>query len=387
MKTRHDASDLPRTSSEKTTGWMVGQSVPLELDTVLTTFGGYFQAAGIPPEVVGMLESLPADWLAEWSHYLGEEGRFVSLLYRTADLAGVAASTDYSQATIAMRELTLESALAHLAHRASVYGIDLLSDDSPAESLVELGVRLSEVAYAAAGLRPTNEVAQERETREEFTRVSRILRDGDLHARFWHWLDRFYYEIYGPWRRTRMEALEALEQHATVMLGAKEKWGTPPATGWLPPQNPLVTYRQLLDAVQSGQFRVFFWADPFQLGDLLVVQPGQVLVTFSEPGPLDRKFEAYAAELASRAKALSDPTRLTILRLIRHFGMMNTEIANFLELARPTVSVHAKILREAGLIQSHQQGREIRHEIVPAEVRRLFADLEGFLDLPDPDDA
>jgi DNA-binding transcriptional ArsR family regulator len=72
-----------------------------------------------------------------------------------------------------------------------------------------------------------------------------------------------------------------------------------------------------------------------------------------------------------------------MLRLIRHFGMMNTEIANFLEISRPTVSVHAKILRKAGLIESRQQGREVRHQIVPSEVRRLFFDLERFLDLPD----
>jgi DNA-binding transcriptional ArsR family regulator len=63
--------------------------------------------------------------------------------------------------------------------------------------------------------------------------------------------------------------------------------------------------------------------------------------------------------------------------------MINTEIAESLGLARPTVSVHAKILREAGLIRSEQDGRQVRHEIAPAEVRRLFRDLEEFLDLPD----
>jgi DNA-binding transcriptional ArsR family regulator len=61
--------------------------------------------------------------------------------------------------------------------------------------------------------------------------------------------------------------------------------------------------------------------------------------------------------------------------------MVNTEIANFLGISRPTVSVHAKILREAGLIQSRQDGRLVRHELVASEVRRLFHDLEDFLDL------
>jgi len=64
-------------------------------------------------------------------------------------------------------------------------------------------------------------------------------------------------------------------------------------------------------------------------------------------------------------------------------GMANTEIAEYLGMSRPTVSVHAKILRQAGLIRSRQDGRLVRHEIVPAEVRRLFHDLERFLDLPE----
>ena len=62
--------------------------------------------------------------------------------------------------------------------------------------------------------------------------------------------------------------------------------------------------------------------------------------------------------------------------------MVNTEIADYLGLARPTVSIHAKILREAGLIRSHQDGRLVRHALVPGAVRHLFHDLERFLDLP-----
>jgi hypothetical protein len=35
------------------------------------------------------------------------------------------------------------------------------------------------------------------------------------------------------------------------------------------------------------------------------------------------------------------------------------------------------------LIRSQQEGREVRHRIEPQEVRRLFHDLERFLDLKD----
>ncbi len=52
-------------------------------------------------------------------------------------------------------------------------------------------------------------------------------------------------------------------------------------------------------------------------------------------------------------------------------------------IARPTVSVHAKVLREAGLIDSRQEGRVTRHEIVPEAVRKLMRELQSFLDIAD----
>jgi DNA-binding transcriptional ArsR family regulator len=112
-----------------------------------------------------------------------------------------------------------------------------------------------------------------------------------------------------------------------------------------------------------------------------MLRPGLLICSFAPPGNIYTQLHAAAAGIATRAAALGDPTRLVILRLIRHFGMINTEIADYLGLARPTVSVHAKILREAGLIRSHQEGRLVRHEIVPGEIRRFFRDLETFLDL------
>jgi DNA-binding transcriptional ArsR family regulator len=57
-------------------------------------------------------------------------------------------------------------------------------------------------------------------------------------------------------------------------------------------------------------------------------------------------------------------------------------MAAYLGLSRPTVSIHARVLREAGLIHSWEEGRITRHEINPEAVRKLFSELESFLDLP-----
>ena len=94
-------------------------------------------------------------------------------------------------------------------------------------------------------------------------------------------------------------------------------------------------------------------------------------------------FFNFASQLAARAQALADPTRLVILRMIRHFAMTNTEIAAYLGISRPTVSVHAKILREAGLIDTYEVGRAVQHKIEPVALRKLFEDLIQFLDLPE----
>jgi ArsR family transcriptional regulator len=214
-------------------------------------------------------------------------------------------------------------------------------------------------------------------------RVTQILRDGAQHTQFWHWLDRFYYEFYRPWREAKAKSMELAEKRAITALGATKGTSVPPDMTWIPEPSPLVRYPDIQAAVQAGRLRVFFWVEPFGQADSWSLYPGWLLLSFAEPKLLYDNFQDFAQDVASRAKALGDPTRLIILRMIRHFGMINTEIADALGLARPTVSVHAKILREAGLIRSKQDGRQVLHEIAPSEVRRLFHDLEEFLDLPD----
>jgi ArsR family transcriptional regulator len=66
---------------------------------------------------------------------------------------------------------------------------------------------------------------------------------------------------------------------------------------------------------------------------------------------------AETEELAKRLKALSDPTRLTILYGLAHKPMTVSDIAQRYSLAQPTVSNHIKVLREAGFINHRSDGR------------------------------
>jgi len=299
-------------------------------------------------------------------------------------LAGTLLDDDYARVTLAVREMTAETALARVLDHAGAYGLAADQELPLPERLVELWSDLIVAVYRKVGYKLTPDHALVHRIRREVARAVRILRDGNLHTRFWHWLDRFYYQVYRPWRQERLGFLHGQTQRAILALGSQNHSAGPPETAWLPEQNPLQRMPELQAAVRAGRLHTFFWVEPFGLADTIGLQPGLLLLSFAEPGVLFENFRAFAQDVAARSAALADPTRLTILRIIRHLDMVNTQIAGFLGLAQPTVSVHVKILREAGLIRSYREGRLVRHEIVPSEVRRLLDDLGKFLDL-DPD--
>lgn len=369
--------------SRITAGWSVGRSIALELDVIFTIIGGYFLSGGFPGELMEMIQSLPEDWRADFSLFMGDESRIIDFLDPLASLAGVVEVEDYSRATLAMRELTLPGTLETLVERVSNLDVPLHLDLPANERLAALLVEEMIAVYTSLGMEIAPEGARARQVRHDALHATRVLRDGDLYVRFWHWLDRFYYEFYHPWRQTQIEKMDQMHRRAVIALGAEQDQAAVPDISWLPPQSPLLRFPELQAAVKAGKMHVFFWEEPFGLSDVTSTKPGWILVSFADPGDLYRNFQIAAEQIAERTKALADPTRLIILRLIRNFGMINTEIAAYLNLARPTVSVHARILREAGLISSQQEGREMRHKLETQEVRRLFHDLERFLDLKD----
>lgn len=80
-----------------------------------------------------------------------------------------------------------------------------------------------------------------------------------------------------------------------------------------------------------------------------------------------------AERSANRFKVLSDPTRSILLSRVTHGPMSITELADYFELAQPTVSVHIKMLREAGLLESARSGT---HTLYSARRERLQEFIE-----------
>jgi len=62
-------------------------------------------------------------------------------------------------------------------------------------------------------------------------------------------------------------------------------------------------------------------------------------------------------------KALADPTRRRILQLLREREMSAGEIADHFDLAKPTLSGHFAVLREAGLVTPVKAGTTITYHL------------------------
>ncbi len=62
-------------------------------------------------------------------------------------------------------------------------------------------------------------------------------------------------------------------------------------------------------------------------------------------------------------KALADPTRRKILQLLRERAMTAGEIADHFTSAKPTLSRHFSVLREADLIQGDKQSNTIIYRL------------------------
>jgi len=72
-------------------------------------------------------------------------------------------------------------------------------------------------------------------------------------------------------------------------------------------------------------------------------------------------------------KALSDPTRRAILDLVRHGPRRTTEIVDaFPHLSRFGVMKHLDVLREAGLINTREEGRQRVNSLNAVPIRQIY---------------
>jgi len=79
-------------------------------------------------------------------------------------------------------------------------------------------------------------------------------------------------------------------------------------------------------------------------------------------------------------KAIADPTRREILRLLRKGEMTAGEIAERFDMTKPTMSHHFAVLREADLVTSRREGQTIWYGLNTSVLEDVIAwavDLAG----------
>jgi DNA-binding transcriptional ArsR family regulator len=82
-------------------------------------------------------------------------------------------------------------------------------------------------------------------------------------------------------------------------------------------------------------------------------------------------------------KALADPTRREVLRLLRGGEMTAGELAAKFDMSKPSMSHHFNVLRTADLVGSRRDGQQVYYFLnttVMEDVLAIFWDLFGTRD-------
>ncbi|TFW13925.1 autorepressor SdpR family transcription factor [Duganella callida] len=88
----------------------------------------------------------------------------------------------------------------------------------------------------------------------------------------------------------------------------------------------------------------------------------------------------------SAFKAIADPARREILRLLRHGEMTAGDLSGHFDMSKPTMSHHFAVLAEADLITRRREGQTIWYGLNTTVLRDVLAwmmDLTG-ADTPRP---
>jgi DNA-binding transcriptional ArsR family regulator len=85
--------------------------------------------------------------------------------------------------------------------------------------------------------------------------------------------------------------------------------------------------------------------------------------------------------MSSVFKALSDPTRRTILQLLKAGPLTAGQIAEHFDVSKPTLSAHFAVLREAGLVGSEKNGKQVTYWLNASVLEETLLAFAGALDL------
>lgn len=88
-------------------------------------------------------------------------------------------------------------------------------------------------------------------------------------------------------------------------------------------------------------------------------------------------------ELLTVFKALSDETRLRILKLLEHGELCVCEIVAAFGVGQPRVSFHLAALRTAGLVKDRKEGKWMHYSIDDSDLFKRFMILSVLEKIPE----
>lgn len=83
-------------------------------------------------------------------------------------------------------------------------------------------------------------------------------------------------------------------------------------------------------------------------------------------------------------RALSDPTRREILRLLRGGDLSAGQLSDRFPIARSTMSGHLSVLKDAGLVVTERQGTSIIYSLNVAVYEELLSSIMSLLGVGKP---
>jgi len=87
-------------------------------------------------------------------------------------------------------------------------------------------------------------------------------------------------------------------------------------------------------------------------------------------------------DLLNILKALSEETRLRILKLLENGELCVCDIVSALDMSQPKVSFHLNTLKEAGFIKDRKQGRWIHYRLDDTDLFKRFLLLSVLARIP-----
>lgn len=81
-------------------------------------------------------------------------------------------------------------------------------------------------------------------------------------------------------------------------------------------------------------------------------------------------------------KALGEPTRLKIIKLLAHRELCVCDLEEILQMSQPRISQHLKVLKQAGLVNERKEGQRTICDLDQAALNGTIQEFRQYIDKP-----